>query len=429
MSTKNLLEKWLPFIDHEDFGVLEDRQRKTALAALLENTANESSSQVPLTELLSESHTNASGTGGFTTAATATGPVAGYDPILMGMVRRAVPSLIPFDVMGVQPMNGPASVVFALRNMYNAQTGNTAVEAFYNEADTSFGGTGTHGPSGTGEATAPYGTGLDTGDGEALGTVGNEFDQMALHIEKVTVTAKTRGLMGEWTTELAHDMRQVHGLDAEGEITGMLERQMVDSVNREALRTIYMSARPGAVGKTTPGTYDLTADADGRWLDEKLHNLLFQLEVESNLVDIESRMGKGNIIIASPNVVSALFKAGTVGQAYDMSALPGSPTKNTYAGLLSNRFKVYVDPYAAADYAVVGYKGVMPTDAGLFYCPYVPMQIARMIGENTAQPRIAFKTRYGMVANPFAGGEQRENGVITTNTNRYYRKVRITSLT
>jgi hypothetical protein len=427
-----LVEKWEPILAHKSFAPINDKHRRAVTATILENTeralAETGDLSANMTSLLSEaSPTNDAGTGGFGGGSTAGGPTAGYDPILISLVRRAVPNLIAYDICGVQPMTGPTGLIFAMRAKYGTQGG---ADALFNEADTDFSGTGTHANSLPGGAVTT-GTGLPTGTAEALGDgVGAGYAEMAFSIEKVTVAAKTRALKAEYTTELAQDLKAVHGLDAETELANILQTEILAEINREVIRTIYDTAVVGAAGAATPGTFDLDVDANGRWSVEKFKGLMFQIEQEANAIAKATRRGKGNIVICSSDVASALQMAGVLDYtpALNSNTLEVDDTGNTFAGILNGRFRVYVDPFAGANYLVVGYKGSSAFDAGLFYCPYVPLQMVRAVGENSFQPKIGFKTRYGMVANPFAEGATQGLGAITANTNKYYRKVTIANL-
>ena len=433
-SSRTLVEKWGPLLEHSSFAAIKDEHRKAVTATLLENTEKalvESGDQsINMTSLLQEAPTNAAGTGGFGSGAAT--PTAGYDPVLISLVRRSMPNLMAYDIAGVQPMTGPTGLIFAMRSNLNAMSGNTAQEAFYNEADTDFSGTGTHGPAATGAgATAPAGTGLATGDAEALGDGnGTNFAEMALAIEKVTVAAKSRALKAEYTTELAQDLRAVHGLDAETELANILQSEILAEINREVVRTIYNTAVTGAAATASAGVFDLDVDANGRWSVEKFKGLMFQVEIEANAIAKATRRGKGNIVICSSDVASALQMSGVLDYtpALNSNALNVDDTGNTFAGILNGRYRVYIDPYAGSNYMVVGYKGSSAFDAGLFYCPYVPLQMYRAVGENSFQPKIGFETRYGMVANPFAHGGSRSEGALTDNSNVYYRRVRVSNL-
>jgi hypothetical protein len=404
-------------------------------------------------EILQEtgSPTNFAGTGGFSGSAAAAGPVAGFDPILISLVRRSLPNLIAYDVCGVQPMTGPTGLIFAMRSRYSTQGG---TEAFYNEANTQFGGANTAlaaaiqnqltslaiaaNTTETFTSNAQPGAAMTTGSAEALGdgAAGNTFQEMAFSIEKVTVTAKTRALKAEYSMELAQDLKAVHGLDAETELANILSTEILAEINREVIRTIYGVAKLGAqVGTTTRGTFDLDTDSNGRWMVEKVKGLAFQIEREANTIAKTTRRGKGNIMICSSDVASALAMAGILDY---QSALQGQvnltvdDTGNTFAGTLFGRIKVYIDPYFPAgstnEFAVVGYKGSNAYDAGIFYCPYVPLQMVRAVDTGTFQPKIGFKTRYGLVANPFAEGTSQGLGALTAQSNNYYRGFAIKNL-
>ena len=434
---QRLVEKWEPILAHDSFSPITDSHKKAVTATILENTEKalqqEGDLSANMTSLLSEaSPTNAAGADGFSGLATAAGPTAGYDPVLISLVRRAVPNMIAYDICGVQPMTGPTGLIFAMRARYDSQAG---AEAFYNEADTGHAGTGTHAQT-LPHAAPTTGTGLDTGAAEALGDgVGDAYAEMAFSIEKVTVSAKTRALKAEYTTELAQDLRAVHGLDAESELANILQSEILTEINREVVRTIYLTAEAGAAGAATPGTFDLDVDANGRWSVEKFKGLMFQIEQEANAIAKGTRRGKGNIVICSSDVASALQMAGVLdyAPALNSNSLEVDDTGNTFAGVLNGRFRVYVDPFAGANYLVVGYKGSSAFDAGLFYCPYVPLQMVRAVGENSFQPKIGFKTRYGMVANPFAEGHVASGnsaalGRLDAGVNKYYRKVIVSNL-
>jgi hypothetical protein len=414
MTTRQqLMEKWAPILNHESAPAIKDNYRKEVTAVLLENQEREMQKQ---REALFET-APANSVGGYSD----TGGFAKFDPVLISLVRRAMPQMIAYDVCGVQPMTQPTGLIFAMKSRYNAQNQD---EALFNEADSDFAGTGTHsGPYNfAGGSTTGYG--LDTSDGEALGTgsPAAEFGQMAFSIEKTSVVAKTRALKAEYSIELAQDMKSVHGLDAEGELSNILSTEILAEINREVIRTIYTAARQGAaVGTTTAGTFDLDTDSNGRWSVEKFKGLMFQIEREANAIGQQTRRGRGNIIITSADVASALAMAGVL----DYSS--------TYAGVLNGKYKVYVDPYtsnvSATQFFVVGYKGQSAFDAGLFYCPYVPLQMVRAVDPNSFQPKIGFKTRYGLVNNPFVQLDNEDNnGVISSGTNYYYRKVKVTNL-
>ena len=438
LSNRDLVAKWGPILEHTNFASIKDEHRKSTTATILENTEKalrEDRTAVSLSSLLMETPTNnAGGYGatGFSSSADAAGPVAGYDPVLISLVRRSMPNLIAYDIAGVQPMTGPTGLIFAMRSKYGAA--NSQSEAFYSEADTDFSGAGTMaGTVGT-AATANTGTGMSTATAEALGTTGGQFAEMAFSIEKVAVEAKSRALKAEYTTELAQDLKAVHGLDAETELANILSSEILVEINREVVRTIYSSAVTGAASTSSPGTFDLDVDANGRWSVEKFKGLMFQIEREANQIAKDTRRGKGNIVICSSDVASALQMAGVLDYtpALNSNALNVDDTGNTFAGVLNGRYRVYIDPYAGGNYLVVGYKGSSSFDAGLFYCPYVPLQMVRAIGEDSFQPKIGFKTRYGMVGNPFARGAYNFAapglGVIENNTNKYYRRVLVTNL-
>ena len=426
-----LVEKWGPILEHSSFSAITDNHKKSVTATILENTeralAESGDLSANMTGLLSETAANDAGTGGFGSASAAGGPTAGYDPVLISLVRRAMPNLIAYDIAGVQPMTGPTGLIFAMRSTHTSQA--AANEVFYNEADTDFSGAGTH-ANALGAGSETTGTGMATADAEALGSTGDAFAEMAFSIEKVTVAAKSRALKAEYTTELAQDLKAVHGLDAETELANILQSEILVEINRELVRTIYGNAVAGATATATPGTFDLDVDANGRWSVEKFKGLMFQIEQEANAIAKGTRRGKGNMVICSSDVASALQMAGVLDYtpALNSNSLNVDDTGNTFAGVLNGRYKVYIDPYAGANYMVVGYKGSSSFDAGLFYCPYVPLQMVRAVGENSFQPKIGFKTRYGMVSNPFAAGGSQGNGALTPNANVYYRRVAVSNL-
>ena len=435
--SEQLQTKWAGVLDHPDMPSIKDPYRKAVTAVILENQAVEMAKSAGM---LSEagSPTNFAGTGGFGGGAAAGGPVAGFDPILISLVRRSLPNLIAYDICGVQPMTGPTGLIFAMRTKYAGQSG---TEAFFNEANTGFAGangggaqvaltTGTA-PTETFTSNAAAIAAMTTGSAEALGdgAAGNTFQEMAFSIEKVTVTAKTRALKAEYSLELAQDLKAVHGLDAETELANILSTEILAEINREVVRTIYGTAKLGAqVGTTTRGKFDLDTDSNGRWMVEKIKGLAFQIEREANTIAKTTRRGKGNILIVSSDVASAFAMAGLLD--YN-SALQGQvsltvdDTGNTFAGTMFGRIKVYIDPYAQTsstnEFAVVGFKGSNAYDAGLFYCPYVPLQMVRAVDTGTFQPKIGFKTRYGLVANPFAEGTSAGLGALTAQSNNYYR--------
>lgn len=410
MVKAHLIEKHKDILDAEGVPAIMGMDKRSIVATVLENTEREiRSGRMNLTE----------------TPANNTGNVSNYDPILMSMVRRAMPNLVHYDLMGVQAMTGPTGIVFAMTPKYT--TG--GVDAFYNEADTDYSGTGTHaGLLGTGAPTT--GTGMATADAEALGSTGGAFGEMEIDISKITVTAKSRALKGSYTDELAQDMRAIHGLDAEMEISNILIGELLADINREAVRTVYLSAKAGSADTATAGTFDLDVDANGRWSVEKFKGLMFQIEKEASVIARETRRGRGNVILCSADVASALQMAGVLSHTPALNAnnLQPDDTGNTFIGVLNNRYKVYIDPYAGANYMVIGYKGVSAQDAGLFYCPYVPIQMARVRDSNSFQPAIGYKTRYGMVANPLSNGATVGTGAVNTGANTYYRKTLITNL-
>jgi hypothetical protein len=432
MDRNLLVEKWSPVLDHDSMPSIKDNYRKEVTAVLLENQEREMSKMIAET-----AHANNGGTGlALGGAGAATGTVAGYDPVLISLVRRAMPQLIAYDVCGVQPMTQPTGLIFAMKSRYDNQNG---TEALFNEADTDFSGTGTHAGSNWTSGTDTTGTGLTTANAERLGQGGTgdgAFNQMAFSIEKTSVVAKTRALKAEYTIELAQDLKSVHGLDAEGELTNILSAEILTEINREVIRTIYATAKPGAqVGTATQGTFDLDVDANGRWSVEKFKGMLFQIEREANAIAQQTRRGRGNFILCSSDVASALAMAGVLDYAPALSTgLNVDEASTTFAGVLNGKYKVYVDPYAAnqsaTQFFMVGYKGTSAFDAGLFYCPYVPLQLVRAVDPQSFQPKIGFKTRYGMVANPFVDLDDSSGntGDLTVNKNYYYRKVRVTNL-
>lgn len=442
--SEQLQTKWASVLDHADLPAITDPYRKAVTAVVLENQAQE---MTKAGAILNEAGpANSAGTGGFGGGATATGPVAGFDPILISLVRRSLPNLIAYDVCGVQPMTGPTGLIFAMRTMYGTdRVPSTGAEAFFNEANSAWSGTGTQSSLAVDVAAntsatftgLTQGAALDTASAENLGgSGGGVFNEMGFSIEKVTVTAKTRALKAEYSLELAQDLKAVHGLDAETELSNILSSEILAEINREVVRTIYGVAKTGCqVGTTNAGTFDLDTDSNGRWMVEKVKGLAFQIEREANAIAKTTRRGKGNIMIVSSDVASALAMAGILDY---QSALQGQvnltvdDTGNTFAGTLFGRIKVYIDPYAATngarEFAVVGYKGSNAYDSGLFYCPYVPLQMVRAVDTGNFQPKIGFKTRYGLVANPFAGGVTQGSGALTAQSNFYYRAFKIQNL-
>ena len=479
-QSEQLQEKWAPLLDYEGLDPIKDSHRRSVTAVLLENQEKflkEESAFNNGINLLDEqlaptNVANAAGaSGGYGSDAAAAGPVAGFDPVLISLIRRAMPNLVAYDLAGVQPMSGPTGLIFAMRSRYTSQSGN---ETFYDEVNSAFSGqakglgltagyadgpvgfgttnqTGTNpsalnpvGTASTNTGVYNVGEGMVTGDAEALRGTGNQaFQQMAFSIEKVTVTAKSRALKAEYSLELAQDLKAIHGLNAEAELANILSTEILAEINREVIRTIYKVAEQGAVSNTaTAGIFDLDIDSNGRWSVEKFKGLLFQIERDANAIAQRTRRGKGNMILCSADVASALTMAGILDYTPALNAnLNVDDTGNTFAGTINGKFRVYIDPYAANlgsttntatqngnQYYVCGYKGSSPYDAGIFYCPYVPLQMVRAVGENSFQPKIGFKTRYGIVANPFAEGTEQGLGRLRLNANRYYRRVAVKNL-
>ena len=477
-QSEQLQEKWAPLLDYEGLDPIKDSHRRAVTSVLLENQEKflkeeqAFSSGINLMETPTNGANAAGAQGGFGADSTAAGPTAGFDPVLISLIRRAMPNLVAYDLAGVQPMSGPTGLIFAMRSRFTNQSG---TEALFNEADTSFSGTdagddntltnpfsdinvglGTITQAGTNPAalnpvgtaatnTAQYtvGQGMPTGDAESLDGTGNDaFNQMAFSIEKVTVTAKSRALKAEYSLELAQDLKAIHGLNAEAELANILSTEILAEINREVIRTIYMTAEQGAVSNTsTAGNFDLDIDSNGRWSVEKFKGLLFQIERDANAIAQRTRRGKGNMILCSADVASALTMAGILDYTPALNTnLNVDDTGNTFAGTINGKFRVYIDPYSANlsaanaattsgnQYYVVGYKGTSPYDAGLFYCPYVPLQMVRAVGPDSFQPKIGFKTRYGIVSNPFAEGTTQGLGRLRINSNRYYRRVAVKNL-
>ena len=444
--SESLQQKWAGVLDHPDMAPIKDPYRKAVTAVVLENQAVEMQKSAGML-YEAGSPTNFAGTGGFGGSSAAGGPTAGFDPILISLVRRSLPNLIAYDVCGVQPMTGPTGLIFAMRTRYAGQSG---TEAFFNEANTGFAGANGGGaqialsvPTDTAANNTFAGNAaaiaaMTTGSAEALGdgAAGNTFQEMAFSIEKVTVTAKTRALKAEYSMELAQDLKAVHGLDAETELANILSTEILAEINREVIRTIYGVAKLGAqAGTTTRGTFDLDTDSNGRWMVEKIKGLAFQIEREANTIAKTTRRGKGNIIIVSSDVASAFAMAGILDYNSALNSqvnLTVDDTGNTFAGTMFGRIKVYIDPYAQTsstnEFAVVGYKGTNAYDAGIFYCPYVPLQMVRAVDTGTFQPKIGFKTRYGLVANPFAEGTTQGLGALNVQANNYYRSFRIANI-
>ena len=433
-SYDSLIEKWSPVLNEESAGAITDNHRRSVTAAILENQEKaimEQSAQE--NGFLSE---NAAA------PANSTGSVNNFNPVLISLVRRAMPNLIAYDVCGVQPMNGPTGLIFAMKSRY--QGGSTSNrEALFNEAETRFSGdsSGTHdsdnasgfnGVDSEGaRLTSLAAGGMPTADAEALGaTGGSAFNEMGFTIERQTVTAKSRALKAEYTLELAQDLKAIHGLDAETELANILSAEILGEINREVIRTINSQAKTGAqqANVTSNGIFNMSSDTDGRWSAEKFKGLGVQIDRECNVIAKETRRGKGNVIICSSDVATALAAAGTLDYSPAISNnLQVDDTGNTFAGLLNGRIRVYIDPYANTDYVTVGYKGQNPYDSGVFYCPYVPLQMVKAVGEDDFQPRIGFKTRYGMASNPFVGSTP-SDGLATAKTNQYYRIFKVTNI-
>ena len=419
--SENLQKKWAPVLDHENLSPIKDSYKRAVTAVVLEN--QEKALREEKAALFETTHVNATGSS-----------VDTYDPILISLVRRSLPNLMAYDVAGVQPMTGPTGLIFAMKSHYSSQTG---TEALFNEADTDFSGTGSHQGSNPVSGTYTTGTGVSTSTAEGFGD-STTLQQMAFSIEKTTVTAKSRALKAEYTVELAQDLKAIHGLDAEAELANILSQEILAEINREVIRTIYKVAKPGAASTATAGTFDLDVDSNGRWSVERFKGLMFQIERDANVIAQETRRGKGNFIVCSSDVAAALAMAGKLDYTPALSGNDGissDDTGNTFAGTLNGRFKVFIDPYsantnAASQFVMVGYKGSNAYDAGLFYCPYVPLQMVRAIDPNTFQPKIGFKTRYGMIANPFV---TQSNGTtdadtFTADRNHYYRLFAVTNL-
>ena len=442
-TSDKLLEKWQPILDSEDAPKLVDRHRKAVTATVLENTE----------KALAEERNHQGFQLNEVAANNVSTNIDNWDPILIGLVRRAMPNLLAYDICGVQPMTGPTGLIFAMKSKFTTQGG---AEALFNEADTDFSGTGTQGggssslvgdvnpPGVTGETSADtsggadnvedafgLGSGMSTDAAEALGDGGGtNFAEMAFSIDKTTVTAKSRALKAEYTMELAQDLKAIHGLDAEAELANILSAEILAEINREVVRTINSRAKLGSrqADITTDGTFDVNADSDGRWSVEKYKGLLVQLMREANVIAKETRRGKGNFLMCSSDVAAALAASGMLDYTPAIQGNAGlsvDDTGSTFAGTISGGMKVYIDPYANIDYVNVGYKGPNPYDAGLFYCPYVPLTMVRAVGENSFQPKIGFKTRYGMIANPYA---DQTGSIGAVRTNQYYRITKITNI-
>jgi len=432
-ADSNLIEKWSPVLEHDQAAPITDRYKKAVTARLLENQEIALRQEAAHSQgnMISEVANNATGSN-----------ISNFDPVLISLVRRAMPNLIAYDICGVQPMTGPTGLIFAMKSRYGTQAGAEALGL--DEADTDFSGTGTHQaePTGLGgvadsgdagssiadeaDVISTFGSGMNTAAAEALGDGGGtNFAEMAFSIEKATVEAKSRALKAEYTMELAQDLKAIHGLDAEGELANILSAEILAEINREVVRTILQKATIGALQSSTAvsGIFDVNTDSDGRWMVERFKGLIMQLEREANVIAKTTRRGKGNFVIVSSDVASALAAAGKMDYTPALSTeLNVDDTGNTFAGVLNGKLKVYIDPYATVDFACVGYRGANPYDAGLFYCPYVPLTMVKAVGENDFQPRIGFKTRYGMQQNPFVGTA---TGAGTNRANPYFRIFRI----
>ena len=479
-NAEKIMEKWAPLLDAEGVDPIKDAHRRSVTAVLLENqekflaeqSAFENGTSM-LTEAAPTNSGNAVGASGAFSGGQAAdaGPVAGFDPVLISLIRRSMPNLVAYELAGVQPMNGPTGLIFAMRSRFTNQSGD---EAFFNEPESAFSankagtnigqatqgdytqgvdddGTVGFGSTGTQRGTNPailennasdavqaqysVGQGMATGDSEALGDgVNGDFNEMAFSIEKVTVTAKSRALKAEYSLELAQDLKAIHGLNAEAELANILSSEILAEINREVIRTIYKTAEAGSqVNVANNGFFNLDVDSNGRWSVEKFKGLLFNIERDANRIAQRTRRGKGNIILTSADVASALTMAGVLDYTPALNAnLQVDDTGNTFAGTINGKYRVYIDPFSANSaqnqYYVVGYKGTSPYDAGLFYCPYVPLQMVRAVGENSFQPKIGFKTRYGLVSNPFAEGTAQGLGRITSNSNRFYQRTVVQNL-
>jgi len=446
---EGLQQKWAPVLNHPDMPEIKDPYRKAVTAVLLENQEKAMAEQAsaegrgPLMEA-------ATSLTSLAPTASSSGGVQYQDPVLISMIRRAMPNLVAYDVCGVQPMTGPTGLIFAMRPRYDSQGG---AEAMYSEPESTHSGdagddmvssgAGAQAAAQGGTYSAVLGGGNSTATAETFGLTGSggtaaeDFQQMSFSIARVTVTAKTRALKAEYSMELAQDLKAVHGLDAETELSNILSSEILAEINREVMRTIYTNAKTGAQHNTSAaGTFDLDTDSNGRWSVEKFKGLMFQIEREANAIAKDTRRGKGNVLITSSDVASALAMAGQLSGAPTGNDLNVDDAGATMVGTLNGRFKVYVDPYApssATNFFTVGYKGSSAYDAGLFYCPYVPLQMVRAVGENSFQPKIGFKTRYGLVSNPFANDTSSANngagdGSLTANANRYYRHVIVANL-
>jgi len=430
MLNEEINAKWQPILEHPELEAIKDPHKRAVTALVLENTekALREGSAWSTNTLLNETPANNIGDGATN--------VDTYDPVLISLVRRSMPNLMAYDICGVQPMTGPSGLIFAMKARFANTTNllDTTQEALFNEADTDFSGTtddgGASHANGLGAGSEKTGRGVETTNMEA----NTAYEEMGFTIDKVTVTAKSRALKAEYTTELAQDLKAIHGLDAETELANILSAEILSEINREVIRTIFHTAKAGAQSDTaSAGTFDLDVDSNGRWSVEKFKGLMFQIEREANEIAKQTRRGKGNVLICSSDVASALQMAGVLDYAPALAnSLNVDDTGNTFAGVMNGRMKVYIDPYAGANYMIVGYKGSSAFDAGIFYCPYVPLQMVRAVGEDSFQPKIGFKTRYGMVANPFATSNG--TGAIDNTApgsgdqNTYYRRVTVSNI-
>jgi hypothetical protein len=440
--SEHLEEKWGDILNHGDLPEIKDPHKRAVTAIMLENQQKAlSEDRTMLTEAAPANNSFASA------------GIDRYDPILIGLVRRAMPQLMAYDICGVQPMSGPTGLIFAMRSTYGAERGNatTRVEALYNEADTDFSSSGfdanyagtvkngTHAGTNPVSGTYTTGQGMTTAEGEALGdSSSNAFGSMSFAIDKTSVTARSRALKAEYTLELAQDLKAVHGLDAESELANILSQEIMFEINREIVRIIYKVAKQGSPATNTPGEFNLDIDSNGRWSVERFKGLLFNIERDANHIAQDTRRGKGNFLVCSADVASALAMAGVLDYAPALqgnNSLNVDDTGNTFAGILNGRYRVYVDPYsanlgAASQFYMVGYKGTSPYDAGLFYCPYVPLQMVRAVDPNNFQPKIGFKTRYGLVANPYVvqSSGLADQETMTAQRNQYYRMTKVSNL-
>jgi len=428
--SEQLQKKWQAILEHPDLPEIKDNYKRIVTSVLLENQER-ALREERMSLFEGPAANNVQSTGGIDT----------YDPILIGLVRRSMPNLMAYDICGVQPMTGPTGLIFAMRAHVGSGRSNTdpTLEALFNEANTMVSGANSPAHAGTNPVDSPYTTagGMSTAYAEQLGTTGNAaFNEMSFSIDKTTVTAKSRALKAEYTVELAQDLKAIHGLDAEAELSNILSQEFMFEINREIVRLIYTVAKTGSPATATAGTFDLDVDSNGRWSVERFKGLLFNIERDANHIAQDTRRGKGNIIVCSADVASALAMAGVLDYAPALStSLNVDDTGNTFAGVLNGRFRVYVDPYSAnlgasSQFYVVGYKGSSPYDAGLFYCPYVPLQMVRAVDPNSFQPKIGFKTRYGLIANPYV---VQANGTVDADTftasrNQYYRRTKVTNL-